>query len=327
MLNGAHKLLLVADGALASLPLSVLVTAPPQQDPVAVADHRNLHWLATDYAVSVPPSVASLRALRLFARSSRASSPFFGIGNPALGGSDGGPSESRGVVAGIGSVLSAPLRMRHLTGSRDPGETSRAISALSPLPETATELRAIAQIAHASDRDLLLGPQASERALRNAPLDRYRVIEFATHGLKPGDLGLDEPALVLTPTGRAGQIDDGLLTASKVATLKLDADWVVLSACNTGASEDGKAEGFSALATAFFHAGARSVVISHWSVPSGPTVLLTAGAFAALANNPGMGRSEALRQSMIAMLSSSKPPEFAHPLVWAPFSIVGDADR
>jgi CHAT domain-containing protein len=92
------------------------------------------------------------------------------------------------------------------------------------------------------------------------PLDHYKIIEFATHGLMSGELkGLAEPALVLTPPPQATPDDDGLLTASKIATLKLNADWVVLSACNTAAGDGTPdAGGLSGLAKAFFYAGARS---------------------------------------------------------------------
>jgi CHAT domain-containing protein len=96
---------------------------------------------------------------------------------------------------------------------------------------------------------------------------------FATHGLMSGDLGgLAEPALVLTPPPEASPDNDGLLTASKIATLKLNASWVVLSACNTAAGDGTPdAGGLSGLAKAFFYAGARSLLVSHWSVPSQAT--------------------------------------------------------
>src|SRR5262249_7641937 len=145
---------------------------------------------------------------------------------------------------------------------------------LPPLPETADEVRAIGKMLGAGNGDLYLAERASEPLLRQARLDRYRVVEFATHGLISGDLrGLVEPALVLTPPPVASPENDGLLTASKVATLKLNADWVVLSACNT-AADDGTPDGggLSGLAKAFFYAGSRALLVSHWQVPSKATV-------------------------------------------------------
>src|SRR5262249_1385701 len=121
------------------------------------------------------------------------------------------------------------------------------------------------------------------------------------------------------------ELDDGLLTASEVAhDVKLDADWVVLSACDTAATDGTPgAEGLSGLAKAFFYAGARSLLVSHWAVESHAAVRLTTGAFAALAAG-GIGRAEALRRSMLAMLDDKTHPFYAHPMFWAPFVLVGE---
>lgn len=308
-LANAHDLIVVPDGALSSLPLDVLVTKPPPADPLTPADHRSVAWLARDYAVTVLPTVGSLRALRQFAASTHATAPFLGVGDPILA---GGPGGERGV--------NATALFRGGVGNVD------EIRKLPPLPETADELRAIAKTLGASDGDLYLRDRASEPTLRGTALDSFRVIEFATHALIAGDFpGLTEPSLVLTPPAVASPANDGLLTASKIATLKLNADWVVLSACNTAAGDGTPgAGGFSGLAKAFFYAGARSLLVSHWAVPSVATVKLTTGAFAALAKEPGIGRAEALRRAMVAMWDPGNPPEFAHPAAWAPFSLVGE---
>jgi CHAT domain-containing protein len=308
LLTGLYNLLVVPDGALQSLPMAVLVTRLPQQDPERIEDHRNIAWLARDYAVTVLPAVSSLRALREFANTEHASAPFLGIGDPVLKGKSGRTT---------GTLVS------FFRGATVDVEEVRA---LLPLPETAAELHTIAKTLGASEADLLLGARASEPVLRQMPLDRYKVIEFATHGLISGELkGLAEPALVLTPPAKASPDDDGLLTASKIATLKLNADWVVLSACNT-ASGDGTPDGggLSGLAKAFFYAGARSLLVSHWPAWSDATVKLTTGTFAELARDPSIGRAEALRRAMMAMLDPKNPPKFAHPLAWAPFVLAGE---
>jgi len=144
----------------------------------------------------------------------------------------------------------------------------------------------------------------------------------------PVDLkGLAEPALVLTPPAEATAKNDGLLTASKIATLKFNADWVVLSACNTAAGDGTpNADGLSGLAKAFFYAGARSLLVSHWRVRSEAAVQLTTGAFTELAKDPTIGRAEALRRSMMAILDRANPPESAHPLYWAPFVLAGEGE-
>ena len=306
-LVGVHRLVVVPDGALQSLPFAILVTLRPEHDPKTLEDHRGIAWLARDYAVAVLPAVSSLRALRRAGRAGTASAPFLGIGDPVLAGDPG---------AERGPALAKLFR----------GADAAEIRQLPALPETADELRAIADTLGASPDDLLLGERASDPVLAQMPLDRYRVIEFATHGLLSGDLkGLAEPALVLTPPPVPTPDNDGLLTASKIATLKLDADWVVMSACNTAAGDGTPdAGGWSGLAKAFFYAGARSLLVSHWPVWSKATVELTTSTFEAQKKDPAIGRAEALRRAEMAMLDPDNPPEFAHPLAWAPFVLAGE---
>jgi CHAT domain-containing protein len=309
-LAGVRHLLVVPDGALQSLPLGVLVTRSPEHDLETLAGHRDIAWLARDYAMTVLPSVSSLQALRRIGAGATTAQPFLGVGDPVLQGRDGRRPKVKLVSLFRGALADADQ-----------------VRALPPLPETADELRAIARSLGAAETDLLLGERASEPVLRQTPLDHYRVVAFATHGLLSGELpGLAEPALVLTPPAEATPENDGLLTASKIATLKLNADWVVLSACNTAAG-DGTPDGggLSGLAKAFFYAGARSLLVSHWPVSSQATVKLTTGAFAELAKDPTIGRAEALRRSMMAMLDPANPTEFAHPLAWAPFVLAGES--
>jgi CHAT domain-containing protein len=315
LLAGVRHLLIVPDGALQSLPLGVLVTQPSEHDPKTLADHRDIAWLARDYAVTVLPSLSALQGLPQSATSEHPSAPFLGVGNPVLTGSLSNMKPT--LVSLFGGAVADADKVR----------------VLPPLPETADELRGIAEKLGATEGDLLLGERASEPMLRRIPLDRYRVVAFATHGLMSGELilisgeprSLAEPALVLTPPAEATADNDGLLTASKIAILKFNADWVVLSACNTargdGSSDAGELSG---LAKAFFYAGARSLLVSHWPVRSNAAVQLTTDAFAELAKDPTIGRAEALRRSMMVMLDPSKPPEFAHPLAWAPFVLAGE---
>jgi CHAT domain-containing protein len=133
-----------------------------------------------------------------------------------------------------------------------------------------------------------------------------------------------EPALVLSIPDKPSEEDDGLLTASEVAMLKLNADFVVLSACNTAAGDKPGAEALSGLARAFFYAGAKSLVVSHWEVDSEATVALMDGLFEALKANPRLSHAEALRISMLRMIANSSKPEWAQPEFWAPFVVVGE---
>ena len=151
-------------------------------------------------------------------------------------------------------------------------------------------------------------------------LARARIVHFATHGLLAGETrafgGKAEPALLLTPPTTPTEEDDGLLTASEAAMLRLDADWVILSACNTAAAERPGAEALSGLSRAFFYAGARSLLVSHWPVDSDAAAVLTTGAVNAMKAEPGIGRAEALRRAEAALIAKSG--RFARPSVWAP---------
>ena len=142
-----------------------------------------------------------------------------------------------------------------------------------------------------------------------------------------GELSMtNEPGLLLTPPAQASAEDDGYLSAADIAGLKLDADWVILSACNTAAGDAKGAQALSGLARAFFYAQARALLVSHWAVDTVATVKLITGAMQRLAASGTMGRAEALRQSMLALIDEGEPWE-AHPSLWAPFVVVGEGAR
>jgi CHAT domain-containing protein len=194
----------------------------------------------------------------------------------------------------------------------------------------------VARSSEATEGAIYLGEKATEKTIKalsaTGTLARARVVHFATHGLLAGETELlatsrAEPALILTPPQTATEDDDGLLTASEITQLKLDADWVVLSACNTAAGESNKlgAEALSGLARAFFYAGARALLVSHWAVNSEATVHLITKAFDELKANPKIGPAEALRRSMLVLIA--RGGGYAHPANWAPFVVVGEGAR
>ncbi len=174
-------------------------------------------------------------------------------------------------------------------------------------------------------KQIYLRQKATERTVKSLDLSNSRIVTFATHALVAGDLKNAEPALVLTPPEKGTALDDGLLTASEVAQLKFNADLVILSACNTAAGDDSEgAEGLSGLAKAFFYAGSRALLVSHWPVVSDAAVKLTTAMLDYRADNPTAGRAEALRRSMLALMNNDEKPYYAHPLFWAPFVVVGE---
>jgi len=343
----ADHLIFVPNGPLESLPMGLLVKQLdriPEQDTgdesvalvtrglegVVVEDdspeevstnnrytsYREAKWLAKEYAITILPSVSSLNALRGGGANVASSAPnsFIGFGDPLLGSviADNkyvpGSAElfSRGAFADVKEVRQLPR-----------------------LPETDKELRSIAQTLGAPSDSVYLREDATESKVKSLDLSQSRILAFATHGLVSGEMkGLAEPALVFTPPEVGTEEDDGLLTASEVAQLKLDADWVILSACNT-ASSDGKpgAEGLSGLARSFFYAGARSLLVSHWPVETNSAVELTTGIFEEMKTNPEIGRAEALRRSRIRLINNKDNPKYAHPYFWAPFVVVGEGGR
>jgi tetratricopeptide (TPR) repeat protein/CHAT domain-containing protein len=311
LLGGIDHLFVVPDEALQSLPLGVLTSASPKADFSDFSNYRQVPWLAEKFALTTLPSVSSLRALRRFVRAASARKPFGGFGDPLL---QGHPGERRGVT------------LTSLFTARGVADVNAVRSRLAPLPDTADELGAMARILGASTDDLFLRARATENRVKTVDLSTYKVLAFATHGLVAGDLeGLAEPALVLTPPRTGSLADDGLLTASEVATLKLNADMVILSACNT-ASGDGspEAEALSGLAKAFFYAGSRSLLVSHWPVGSDAAVNLTTAMLNETTNDKTVGRAESLRRSMLALMKNPGKPHYAHPMFWAPFVVVGE---
>ncbi len=337
MIAGKH-LLIVPSGALASLPFQVLVTEPPPAAlPSDVGGYARAAWLARRAAITVLPSVASLKALRQLAKHSRATDAFIGFGNPLLTGQDG-TDRAAWTKQSCPPAASQALAYQHR--GRPPAKLARSglagadeVRRQPPLPETADELCAVARLLGAPTGAVHLGQGASERTVKalsaTGTLERARVVHFATHGLLAAETAAisgsrAEPALVLTPPDKVSDEDDGLLTASEVGLLKLDADWVVLSACNTaaGAGDLAGAEALSGLARAFFYAGARALLVSHWAVDSEATVELITKAFAEIQRDGNTSRAEALRRSMLALIA--RGGRYAHPAAWAPFIVVGE---
>jgi hypothetical protein len=155
-------------------------------------------------------------------------------------------------------------------------------------------------------RDIFLRLRASEAQVKKTRLAPYRVVMFATHGLMGGDLpGLHQPALALSNPALSGDGEDGLLTMEEILNLKLNADWVVLSACNTAAAGSAAQEAVSGLGRAFFYAGAKSLLVTGWAVETESARMLTTEAFRRQASDPGLSRAMALRLSSLALMGKT----------------------
>jgi CHAT domain-containing protein len=230
------------------------------------------------------------------------------------------------------SARGLPLKRRAAPQLSD--AASAQIGLFPRLPDTTDELKSVALALEADPSKVLhLGVAANEEMVKKANLSHYRIIVFATHGLVPGELdGLHQPALALSAPDVAGVKGDGLLTMEEILALKLDADWVVLSACNTGSGAGAGAEAASGLGRAFFYAGTRALLVTNWSVHSASARELVTDLFRRQAADPRLSRAEALRQAAVALLDGKGFSDadgktlfsYAHPLFWAPYTIIGD---
>jgi CHAT domain-containing protein len=289
----AHRhLYYYASGGLASLPPALLVTGGPGR-------RGRQPWLIRTHSISVVPTLAAVPT------PSGAADPgasFLGVGAPALGPSLPAIS-SRSVAVRLGNFGDRPLAL------------------LPSLPFAARELRQMGSMFGPLHRTLLLDRAATEAAIKTDPLAGYKVIAIATHGLVNGALpGLAEPALVLTPPATPSAMDDGLLTASEVTNLHLDADWVILSACDSASGREPAGASYSGLASAFMAAGARALLVSHWPVRDDAASRITVATLRATRN--GTDRATALQRAMIALMDDRSVSGSANPAIWAPFVLV-----
>ncbi len=335
----AKSLLVTVSGPLSQLPFSVLPTEPValKEGELLFEAYKDVPWLAKRYAVAQLPSVNSLLTLRAMRAGREDRKTFAGFGDPVFGGG----------LAQAGSTRSAgPVLVRNLAVTRvtDAAVTQvqtvnwTPYSSLAPLPDTRDELLAIAKALDANlQSDVFLGSEASKEKVIGTDLSGRKILAFATHGLLPGDFpGIDQPALALSAPGGNADANprSALLTMDDILGLKLDADWVVLSACNSGAGDGKGSDAISGLGRAFFYAGSRALLVTHWPVDSRSARLLVSGVFERYAADGSLSRTEALRRAMIAVMNDSFNDErgrkiysYAHPMFWAPYALVGDSGR
>lgn len=316
-LDGIDTLYVVAEGQMAQLPLGMLAAKASE------GEGADPEWLIDRFAFIRLPSVSAL----------------------LLPGKDGNPPWAREFEGYGDPLLDGPRRQEPPVYSGTRGTDGlqladvRFLKQLAPLKGSRRELLDMAEVFPSGAAAIHLGAKATEAEVKgNAGLDGSRIISFATHGLLPAQVaGIDEPGLVLTPPTKPSLLDDGLLTASEVAQLRLSADMVILSACNTASAEHDRAgDSMSSLSRAFLFAGAGSLLASHWRVSDDATVALMTEMLRLRRADPGLTRAKALQQAMRTVRTGVRADGsaiagwqdyWAHPAAWAAFSLIANRNQ
>lgn len=302
-IQGATSLTIAPTGPLLSLPFELLLTGPADPAHLAAAP-----FLVRQAAIAHVPAATNFVGLRRVANTSAATKPWFGFG------------DFRPVS------LSQAQRSFPVAAC---GDSGRRLASLPPLPGAVKELENARAVLNAAPGDSLLGQAFTAERVPGLALKDYKILHFAAHALLPADLRCQtEAAIVTSPPPGASDAGGALLTASRVLGLDLDANLVILSACNSGGPDGGGGESLSGLARSFFFARARSLMVTHWDVDDRAAALLVVLTIDTMREKPGLGVAGALRAAQLGLLeraaSGKLPPEIAHPFFWAPFAVIGD---
>lgn len=303
-LADARTLIVAPDGPLLAVPFGMLLTGPADPNALGAAP-----WLIRRHAIVHVPSPQTMVTQRAAGRGSAAPLPYKGFGD---------------FVPPTAGQLAASFPTDRCAAD------ARMAAGLTRLPGTRAEVLAAQRLTGAGAGDIRLGAEFTAATFRTANLERYRIIHLATHALLPGELScLPEPAIMLSTPANARDAGAAFMRASEVLGLRLDADLVVLSACNTGGpGGEGGGEALSGLARSFFYAGARGLLITHWAVDDAASALTVADTLRR--QQAGEASARALQGAQLLILDEAGrrlPAEFAHPYYWAPFALIGDGRR
>ncbi|GMM92564.1 tetratricopeptide repeat protein [Qipengyuania sp. MTN3-11] len=296
-LSGQTSLRILAGGALASFPFAVLDWAENEPG----VSRRLIDRFALSHVSGFNLFPASADKDRKLAR-------FVGFADPApFGGAE--PEILR----------SQP--MRGISGFFDrSGPDETALARLPRLDASRKEALDVARLFSSGSASVLVGQEASEGALSDPGIRQADVVLFATHGLVAGEIeGIAEPALVLAAPQQPAS-EDGLLTASEIADLKFNADWVILSACDSAAGMGGGLPAFSGLAQAFRYAGANSLLVTHWRVRDDIAAFVSRETLRRWQEHGD--KAKAFQEAIVALRDKSGIPDADRPAFWAPFVLI-----
>ena len=309
LLAGRRNLVIAPDGLAHYLPFEVLLR--PGGSETTPEQWRHLPYLVRDYAISYIPSASVLAGIDRYRDDSpRPRKAFIGFADPVYG--EQREAEPDGAGVALRSALGGGARLR-----------------LDRLKQSGAEVQRIAGLFPPDEVEVFLGRQASETNVKvQDRIARFRIVHFAVHGL----LNEQRPqfsALVLSlpradgdARGRQGGPEvkeDGLLQVYEIFNLRMNADMVILSACETGLGKEVKGEGLVGMTRAFLYAGSQSVVASLWKTSDHATEELMVRFYRHLRGD-SPGRAEALRRARLELVESS---QFSHPYFWSPFILVG----
>ena len=309
-LAGVHTVYIATGGVLSNVPWNVLVTQP-------AAKIEQANWWVSGVTPVQMPSGSSLVLARGHG-ASKASKAFTGFADPSFDGMET-------------AVSTAPVRrVRQNAIAKEAGTDARTRAfdyrRITPLPETFDEVSAIGSALGADATSLIRGRKASRTQVMQQNLADSRVVAFATHGLLPGEVpGMLKAGLAMSYEGQG--LADSVLTIDDIVGLRLDADWVLLSACNTGYASGDAGDSMSALLRGFFASGARTTLATQWAVESQSAKELTVQTFKNLAQDPALGKGQALAATQREMLAGKFGALWRHPYFWAPYFLAGDAGR
>jgi CHAT domain-containing protein len=300
-MNNVHELVIAPSGPLLALPFALLPTGP-----ASPTDLANAPWLIRQTTLAYVPAAANFVSLRKIAGTSAAQKPWFGFGD----------------------FRPVTLAQAQATYNVATCQDSAALFANLPnLPYAKLELQAAGATFGAGPEDELLGSEFTVPNVEKADLKNFRILHFATHALLPTDLPCQtQPAIVTSAPPGAASANDALLNTNDVTNLHLDADLVLLSACNTGGGADG-GEALSGLARSFFYAGARALMVTQWSVNDQVSAYLVADTMSRLHGGQYGGVAGSLRAAQLGILSGAGhtlPASIADPFYWSAFAVIGD---
>ncbi|MDM8561643.1 tetratricopeptide repeat protein [Candidatus Parabeggiatoa sp. HSG14] len=310
LLRDVNTLYIVPTGPLYGLPFETLVTHTTTDD--------KPHYLIQDYAIVYLSSASLLTILRdtQAQRKNKPNQQFIAFADPAYQPCSNNDTLGINKKNGLRTPTIAQLRTQtYLDTIND--------TCFPPLPETADEARAIAALFKAPFDALKLGKNATLNTVfklnKKGKLDDYRYLLFSVHGILPGEIKeIAQPTLVLSNSQT-----EGYLTMADAFSLQLNADFINLSACNTGRGENIRGEGIMGLTRAFMYAGTPAITVTLWSVESYSAQELSVNLF----KNLKMGKkpAEALRQIKLKMINGKASKSYYnHPLYWASFVVYGD---